>query len=267
MVNKCTTLWDIMKAFNSQRFVQVSEVLGMIRQGCNSDFPIHVLTRDDRQTYLDLFKYFEIDCLNSNLVWSARTVRKIIEALPSPKFGTEDLDKLGHELMDRLSEEMESMLFFLIEPSKQYLFTEKYLFRVEVATAFPSAIVDIEEAGKCMAFERWTASVFHLMRVMEVGLRVLENTLKLPPSTTNRSWERVLKECDKQQAKPFSERTPEWQNNGKFLAEATAMLRSVKVAWRNPTMHIERTYTEEQVEDIWNVVKGFMQYLAMKIKE
>jgi hypothetical protein len=35
----------------------------------------------------------------------------------------------------------------------------------------PEAIVDAEEAGKCLAFERYTASGFHLFRVVEAVLR------------------------------------------------------------------------------------------------
>ena len=165
-----------------------------------------------------------------------------------------------------ISFETASSIFFVIELDKKHFVTDPNLFGAEVTTAFPSAVVDIEEAGKCFAFERWTASVFHLMRVMEMGLRVLGDTLKLPPNT-NRNWEAILRKCDEELRKPFADKSPEWKSDEPFFAGATAMLRSVKDAWRNPTMHVEKVYTEEQAQDIWNAVKGFMRHLATQLKE
>src|ERR1700687_6353897 len=43
-------------------------------------------------------------------------------------------------------------------------------FGYDVAKAFPRASDDILEATKCYALERYTASVFHLMRAIEIGL-------------------------------------------------------------------------------------------------
>jgi hypothetical protein len=50
-----------------------------------------------------------------------------------------------------------------------------------------------------------------------------------------------------------------------FFSNATADLRSVKDAWRNPTLHIERIYDGEEASEIWNAVKTFMRGLAQKL--
>ena len=47
------------------------------------------------------------------------------------------------------------------------------LFGDDVARAFPSSKGDIDEAGKCLALDRGTACVFHLMRILEIGLQLL----------------------------------------------------------------------------------------------
>jgi len=39
-------------------------------------------------------------------------------------------------------------------------------------------------------------------------------------------------------------------------------LETVKVAWRNPTMHPKQTYTEEEAESIIGAVKALMRELA-----
>ena len=47
----------------------------------------------------------------------------------------------------------------------------------EVIAAFPSARDDLAEAAKCLALGRATAVVFHCMRVLEIALRAVAQTL------------------------------------------------------------------------------------------
>jgi hypothetical protein len=44
-------------------------------------------------------------------------------------------------------------------------------------------------------------------------------------------------------------------------------LLTVKQAWRNPTMHIDRKYSVEEAEQILNAAKIFMQRLAAHFTE
>ena len=54
---------------------------------------------------------------------------------------------------------------------------------------------------------------------------------------------------------------------GGFWVAAGALFGHVKTAWRNPTMHIEKTYTPQRAEEILLAVKSFMAHLATKICE
>jgi hypothetical protein len=49
----------------------------------------------------------------------------------------------------------------------------EYLFSERSAKAFPSAYMDIVEAGRCLALNRNNAAIYHLMQVAEIGLRTL----------------------------------------------------------------------------------------------
>ena len=103
---------------------------------------------------------------------------------------------------------------------------------------------DVEEAGKCYAAGRDTACVFHLMRVMEVGLRALGSSLNDPrlDPKRNPSWDSILKKCDEELGKALKDRAVEWRDDDAFYSTATANLRAVKDAWRNPTMHVENLH-------------------------
>lgn len=57
-------------------------------------------------------------------------------------------------------------LFLYIPPQMVNLYEAKELFGQPVEHAFPSAIDDIEDAGKCLALGQGTACVMHLMRVL-----------------------------------------------------------------------------------------------------
>lgn len=203
------------------------------------------------------------------LTASAATARKIANLMKEESPTFKQLRDLTNELSGRLTDETASQLFFSVDEKKAPLISEKNLFGTPVTDAFPSATVDIEEAGKCLALGRSTACVFHLMRVMEAGLRALAKTLNDPnlDPATNPNWGRILSRGNAELNKPPGKRSPEWAKNEQFFADVTARLLAVKDAWRNPTMHVEISYDDEKALDVWNSVGSFMRHLATKLHE
>lgn len=108
-----------------------------------------------------------------------------------------------------------------------------------------------------------------MMRVMEVCLRALGKSLNDPTIDPKRNptWDAILRKGDEETAKRVKDRCPEWQADERFYAEATAILRAVKNAWRNPTMHVEINYDEERAFEIWASVKSLIAHLATKLRE
>lgn len=173
------------------------------------------------------------------------------------------------ELKTHIDHELSLAVFMVVDEPKVDYCKNRTLFGKRVAKHFRSAAHDIEEAGKCIALNRWTAAVFHMMRVMEVGFRALAKSLKDPnlDPSRNPSWDSMLKKCDDELKKPAAQRCPEWNTDSQFFANATANLRAVKDAWRNPTMHIEAVYAEGIAMDIWGAVRTFTRHLATKLTE
>jgi hypothetical protein len=220
---------------------------------------------------VDVFLKFADECTRLGLATTAATLRRMAQSRAG-KFTYGDVQQLEEELHGRLRDELEARICLMIETEKAKFFAEPHLFDtkdVKVSDHFPSAIYDIEEAGKCFALDRYTACVFHLMRVMEVGLRALGASLNDPTldPKTNPTWGRILNRGDKELAKPANDRSPEWRTKADFFEGAHATLRAVSIAWRNPTMHLEKTYNEERALDIFNAVKGTMRHLATGLRE
>lgn len=282
--NPQLTLLDMLRLFASEwnEVVRQLEALGNIFNTTTS----LALAEGPKDAVLGPLRNIERLCrhlhLSNSEVYATRLIARIEQTPTLTEQGQSLLMRTGARrepveiprieqeasiLRERIDDELSRVELFVLDSGKGKYLTDPYLFGVEVANRFPPAADDIEEAGKCFAFDRYTACVFHLMRVTEVGLRALGSSLNEPSldPKTNPTWDRILSRCDKELQKPYAERSPEWRTNQQFFADATANLRAVKDAWRNPSLHVERSYDDEKAREIWNAVRAFMRHLATKL--
>jgi len=171
--------------------------------------------------------------------------------------------ELVHEVHERINDELLSVHLLQIPESKKGLYGKPNLFGEDVPNKLPTAIYDIEEAGKCLALSRSTACVFHLMRVMELGLQEFAKKLSITIDQ-NKQWQVILDQVNNAIGHRPNQ-TPQEKATRSLYAESTSHLYAVKVAWRNEVMHPRAVYTEEEAQDIFNNVKTFIQQLVAKI--
>jgi hypothetical protein len=155
----------------------------------------------------------------------------------------------------------------LYSPEKAKFFTSKedpYLFGEKVDKAFPSAHFDICESGACLATVRATASVFHAMRVLEIGLGVFGSLFGVSLANTN--WAPALDQIESNIRGMHKDAPWKLQPDCKELQENYSQAAShfgiLKDAWRNHAMHVRGKYTEEEAELIHRNVGAFMKKLA-----
>jgi hypothetical protein len=151
--------------------------------------------------------------------------------------------------------EMGDHLFFYLPPERVEYYEKSDLLGADVFAKFPALKADIVEAGNCYATGRSTAVVFHLMRIMEVGVQEFGKKLGVA-LTQDKNWQNILDEVTKAvRALPKGAATIE-------MAGAAANLYAVKVAWRNEVMHPNDTYTSDEAKNLIELVKVFMGQLA-----
>jgi hypothetical protein len=175
----------------------------------------------------------------------------------------EGLHKAIEQLWNNVALELDGRKFY--GPLTKYAayYEQPKLFGDEVFNKFPSANNDIFEAGTCLALERGTAAVMHLMRVVEVGLRAVGGTLGVGQQD---NWGAYVREIDKAleaKIKAAGKRSPDQQ----FCAEVRVTFDGVRMAWRNRTMHVENNYSPERAEEILGSVRTLMRHLATKLAE
>lgn len=167
------------------------------------------------------------------------------------------------DLRSRLQDQLTSRVFLFAPENRAKYYKKPSLFGLEVSDKFPKAVDDIEDAATCLALGQGTACVMHLMRVMEVGLKALAKGLKIPYAP---SWESYLTQIEARISAKRNLKTAKWKKEEKFYRDISGDLLTIKQAWRNPTMHIERRYDLDEAESILKSVQALMQRMATQLK-
>lgn len=164
-------------------------------------------------------------------------------------------------LRETMEDELKNLLV-LYMPAGQavHFYAGPFLLGPAVVDRLPQLASDIDEAGKCIGSGRYTATVFHLMRVMEVGVQ--EFGARMGVSLVDakgyeKNWHNILEEADK-----AIKGIPKSDPTKAPLAELSALLSAVKLAWRNEVMHPKDSYTLEEAENVLQSTKAFMSKLV-----
>jgi hypothetical protein len=167
-----------------------------------------------------------------------------------------ELTRRIKELESTIRREMQVCLFFHV-PFRQAQYYQKSMpFGARVDVRLPATQFDIAEAGNCYAVGRPTACVFHLMRVMEVGVQKMGELLGVQ-FATEKNWQNILDEVNKaiKALPPKAQKTI-------ALSEIAAHLYNVKVAWRNQVMHPHDKYSMDEAKDLLGHVESFIKALS-----
>jgi hypothetical protein len=186
------------------------------------------------------------------------------------KFTWTDLRSAMVDIDSRLRDELTLVkLFVLSDQESLALGSGQSLLGEFVSDRFPSMLFEIEEAAKCLALGRSTASAFHSMRALEVTIRALAAFLQIPDPTkpAERNWAVVLGAIKAKidERYPAKSRMP--GSEGAKVEALYATLDAIKNPWRNATMHTENVYQPHEANHILQCVNVFVLNLAQLCDE
>ena len=274
------SLWDML-LINSQRFVTLLGDLRRLEHQLEKDVGLN----DGKAVGITLACVTE-DCKKLNLISSTKQLERIgliLEHATREISGT-DLLVMFSELRRRVEEDLEESVFYQVEPEQMRLCfarsrannltefslkTAAEFFDAKVVASFPSAADDIAEACRCLAFGRNTACVFHLMRVLELGLTPLGAVFNVSLAHTN--WAPAIDQIEsgirKMSSDPNWTAQPDWKDQQEFYSQAASHFRILKDAWRNYTAHARGKYDDREASDIVVGIRSFMEKLATRLHE
>lgn len=171
--------------------------------------------------------------------------------------------------------ELSKQRFAYIPLDSHKYFEQENLFLLnQPITQFPSADQDIRDAGNAYAVGLYTATVFHLMRVAEIGLRVFAKHLRVGMPKKKgpiqwAQWEDILRELrlkiDKLSTRAGAK--PKKSADRAFYRGLLTEFEGFKDMYRNDVMHVRKTYSQGEATSALERVGEFIQRLGTRVHE
>lgn len=136
-----------------------------------------------------------------------------------------------------------------------------------VLFGFSEAVGDVEHAGDCYRIDAFDACIFHLLRVLEHGLRKMAQTLCVPSyhaGTINmRDWGGLIAELETV-IKALPRNTPEERIYKERMSEVATHFLFIKDVWRNVYFHTRNEpTTQEKASRFLGMTQEFMRLLRL----
>ena len=255
-------LWDMLR-FRADRFVlcinRIAQMELLARQDARFIYALPAEVEETGSKLEELCTQLEA----LQLPYSTRSAKRLRDSFASR---TSDLGERVRDLALRMKDELEESVCFRITSERSELYTESQKNWGAVVERFGCAF-DVEEAGKCIALDRFTASVFHLMKITERG--VLELECFLDKADPKAHFGSVLSKLETLHRKTeFNDIPDHLKPHRGFLIGILAQLHAVKDAGNNKGGHRDGKivpidlFTSEMALGVYDATLLLMSKLA-----
>ena len=203
----------------------------------------------------------EVDTLCTEVALDARIkpeIRRFAAAIDTETFS--QLASRVYHLRERILDELAERAYFYVPQGDSHFYGQLEPFGNEVATRFAHSSDEFQQAAKCLALQRSTACVFHLMRGMETAVKQLAGVLGVTiiPATT---WRQLTNNMDvKIQAMPNTTDAERERKRG--WEDARVNLHHLGSVLRNNTMHPNVSHNQGEARHIFSASGVVMQALC-----
>lgn len=170
------------------------------------------------------------------------------------------------DLESRFSDYLWEVKMFALAPAEAIFMqdADRLIENEGFAIIYPNASFELEEASKCLAFGRYTAAVFHAMRLLEIGIRALAKRLSIPDPTrpAEKNWGIILSAMQLRIDELWPRQKRLANTEGSAFEALHALLEAVRNPWRNATMHVETIYAPHEALHILRCSAFFMNNLS-----
>lgn len=232
---------------------------------------VYVLSDGDRESLKGWLQTLPVDCLSINLTVSVKVAADLLLMLNHPK--SREITNLWasqqiENLASTIRYEMEDHLFLFVPSDRAKWYTTPRDGWEQVTARFPGIELDIEEAARCYACDRYAGAVFHAMLVAERGAieigRLIElNDPKPGWPATIREMQHVIHRTKYEDLKPVQ------QKHRPLLTQILPIMESMQEGWRNKISHVENRlvlmtseFSPQVAEEILIATRAFMRRLA-----
>lgn len=205
------------------------------------------------------------ECIELGLDLSVAQIDRITEC--DSRASKDLLVALFNDLSNRIEDELKAAVFLKLDSVDRLKYLHPLEHWEDVLQRFEPIAFDAEEAGKALALERYTACVFHLMRVTECAVLELQRFLDKPDPKAH--FGSVLSKLEHLHTKTKFEDLPErLKPYRQFLIDILPQLHAVKDSWRNKVSHVDGkivpidVFTREMALGVYDATLLLMKKLA-----
>jgi hypothetical protein len=207
------------------------------------------------------------DCFELGLKCSVAQIDRLLAA---PEVGPDQISEGLSELLSRLYDELRGQKFFAIEPNETQFYEDSLSQWGCVIGRFSEVRDDVEEASKCFAFERYSACIFHLMRVTEAGVVALGRIVD--PKDYKPQFGSILRKLDTLSKTKWQDWPDDARPHKQLFVDVLPRLHAVKDSWRDKASHFDAHIiplgaisNRERALDIYNCTLSLMRLLAERL--
>jgi hypothetical protein len=206
-------------------------------------------------------KSAEDHCRSLLLTSAVKHIERMRQQFSSGDIVLADLKAFFVGLTQRIDEQLSEEIFLHLPRQRTYYWSEEPLFSEKAQRRFRKAVDDMVEAGKCLALGRFTACVFHLTRVVEIGAKRFAK--RLPGlSLSHKATLGAIAKGISDEVVNMPNATPQETARKEEFSRIADHLSHFTAGWRNKTNHPGLSYNEEQATLMFQNVREFMQRLA-----
>lgn len=276
------TLWDMLP-FLADIFYFTNHRLDALRCELKQRAKDAFLSREDIEAARFNFNALKAQCEKVGFAGVVRRLEDIEVMFINAQYDANEqvsVERMRFQLQElhmALARDLKPHLFMAIPPDDVAKYDQKRLFGPKVNRNFKSTRFDVAEAGNCYAVGRYTACVFHCMRVLEKGLHALVHDINAKHNAgivfkkriEEKNWGEILgkidcalKESNKQNLNPQPTKA-----DFRFYSKATIHFEHFLRAWRNDVSHARKSYNQTEAQEVMDHVEAFMKQIATRLTE
>jgi len=267
------SLWEIMQKFDADMCCGLIARISQQEQVCSTSEPRSLVPRGwiDRAQG-GLLMGVKLLAVSAGLIETAAFTDRINKSFDSKVSVEEFMFSMAH-LRELMESEMKKQLFLSIPLSLAALYENNSPMGGSVYGGFPSARIDISEAGSCLACGRNNAAMHHLMLATEVGLRELGKDRQIPFALSGdidfKQWGQIIGQIEE-----AVKAIQQWKNSDvkdeahMFYNALLPELRTFNDGYRRHLAHArDHGFGDSDALALWDHVSRFFRLLSGKISE
>lgn len=246
------SLFDMLR-YAAEDFIEITKILNSLHHS-----PQSLQNERVRAKFQEIVNTLSVHLVNLGMTYSQNQVETVIAAVNRADWQvtSQEID----QLLRRILEELKARSFRYVD--KPHYETGLWLWErdMRAVASHPDIRPEIEAAGRCYAYGEPTACVFHLMRTIDYGLRLVAASLGVAYDA--RGWDGIGKAIEKKMRDKYGEKTETWKLAEPFYAEILTDIQAISRGHRNPALHeLEKKYDEREALYLLTVTVGFVKHV------